>query len=70
MKCSIPVESLTILRIIEKFPNSHSTFEYQISIGTEMVFSSMLFCCLRPKSTAIVIAGRSVHLITLFPGQA
>ena len=29
-------------------------------------------CCvaLRPKSTARVIAGRSVHLTTLFPGQA
>ena len=25
---------------------------------------------LRPKSTAMVIAGRSVYLITLFPGQA
>ena len=25
---------------------------------------------LRPKSTAMVIAGRSVHLTTLFPGQA
>ena len=23
-----------------------------------------------PKSTAMVIAGRSVHLTTLFPGQA
>ena len=33
-----------------------------------------LFVCfvvaLRPKSTAMVMAGRSVHLITLFPGQA
>ena len=32
-----------------------------------------LFACfvaLRPKSTAMVIAGRSVHLTTLFPGQA
>ena len=31
------------------------------------------FVCLfalRPKSTALVIAGRSVHLTTLFPGQA
>ena len=31
------------------------------------------FVCLfvlRPKSTAMVIAGRSVHLATLFPGQA
>ena len=29
-------------------------------------------CCvaLHPKSTAMVIAGRSVHLTTLFPGQA
>ena len=33
----------------------------------------VLFVCfvaLRPKSTAIVMAGRSVHLTTLFPGQA
>ena len=33
-----------------------------------------LFVCfvvaLRPKSTAIVMAGRSVHLIILFLGQA
>ena len=28
------------------------------------------FVALRPKSTAMVIAGRSVYLITLFPGQA
>ena len=28
------------------------------------------FVALRPKSTAMVIGGRSVHLITLFPGQA
>ena len=28
------------------------------------------FVALRPKSTAMVIAGRSVHLTTLFPGQA
>ena len=29
-----------------------------------------VFVALRPKSTALVIAGRSVHLTTLFPGQA
>ena len=32
-----------------------------------------LFVCLfalRPMSTAMVITGRSVHLTTLFPGQA
>ena len=28
------------------------------------------FVALRPKSTAMVIAGRSVHLTTFFPGQA
>ena len=28
------------------------------------------FVALRPKSTAMVMAGRSVHLITLFPEQA
>ena len=35
-------------------------------------FVCFLFCfvALRPKSKAMVIAGRSVHLTTLFPGQA
>ena len=28
------------------------------------------FVALRPKSTAMVMAGRSVRLTTLFPGQA
>ena len=32
--------------------------------------SFVCFVALRPKSTAMVIAGRSVHLTTLFPGQA
>ena len=35
--------------------------------------NNVLFVCfvaLCPKSTAMVIAGRSVHLTTLFPGQA
>ena len=27
-------------------------------------------CCFTLKSTAMVMAGRSVHLTTLFPGQA
>ena len=29
-----------------------------------------VFVALRPMSTAMVLAGRSVHLTTLFPGQA
>ena len=38
-----------------------------------MVTTLVLFVCivaLRPKSTAKVMAGRSVHLTTLFTGQA
>ena len=31
---------------------------------------NLCFVALRPKSTAMVIAGWSVHLTTLFPGQA
>ena len=33
-------------------------------------FVSVCFVALRPKSTAMVMAGPSVHLTTLFPGQA
>ena len=28
------------------------------------------FCCFMSQSTAMVMAGQSVHLTTLFPGQA
>ena len=35
-----------------------------------LVLDFVCFVALRPKSTAMVIAGRSVHLTTLFPGQA
>ena len=34
------------------------------------VLCLFVFVALRPMSTAMVIAGRSVHLTTLFPGQA
>ena len=34
------------------------------------VLRVICFVALRPKSTAMVIAGRSVHLTTLFPRQA
>ena len=33
-------------------------------------FCLVCFVALRPKSTAMVMSGRSVHLTTLFPGQA
>ena len=34
------------------------------------IYLFVCFVALRPKSTAMVIAGRSVHQTTLFPGQA
>ena len=37
---------------------------------TEQNTCLFVFVALRPMSTAMVIAGRSVHLTTLFPGQA
>ena len=46
-------------------------WSYSLSFYVNMV--ALFFVCfvaLRPKSTAMVMAGRSVHLITLFPGQA
>ena len=44
-------------------------------LNTYLLLSCILcwlvgFIALRPKSTAMVIAGRSFHLTTLFPGQA
>ena len=50
--------------------------KYLFLILLRLGFTSICFClfvcfvALRPKSTAMVIAGRSVHLTTLFPGQA
>ena len=41
-----------------------------LSGSTLYVYLFVCFVALRPKSTAMVIAGRSVHLTTLFPGQA
>ena len=36
----------------------------------EKLICFVCFVTLRPKSTAMVMARRSVHLTTLFPGQA
>ena len=41
------------------------TVLFELSIGWLVGFVA-----LRPKSTAMDIAGQSVHLTTLFPGQA
>ena len=39
-------------------------------LGKMLLVCLFVFVALRPMSTAMVIAGRSVHLTTLFPGQA
>ena len=51
---------------------NYSLFQYIIGDGILLSWTGWLvgFVALRPKSTAMVIAGRSVHLTTLFPGQA
>ena len=38
--------------------------------GTDMAYRQFCFVALCPKSTAMVMMGWSVHLTTLFPGQA
>ena len=40
--------------------------DYVLLVLTHLVFC---FVALRPKSTAMVMGGRSVHLTTLFPGM-
>ena len=40
------------------------------AINANVICLFVCFVALRPNSTAMVIAGRSVHLTTLFPGQA
>ena len=41
-----------------------------LTLAHQLIVVFVVFVALRPKSTAMVIAGRSVHLTTLFPGQA
>ena len=43
---------------------------YAKNLCYQDLFCLFVFVALRPMSTAMVIAGRSVHLTTLFPGQA
>ena len=50
-----------------------SIFDLRLSIVLTFSIAAypvFVFVALRPMSTAMVIAGRSVHLTTLFPGQA
>ena len=73
-------------KFVEQLVYATSKFQYPNDLGCRSKVSfglpiclqyyhlaNGLFVCfvaLRPKSTAMVMAGRSVHLTTFFPGQA
>ena len=58
--------------IIEAFNSTYRYLDDLLNIDNPYFEQICLFVfvALRPMSTAMVIAGRSVHLTTLFPGQA
>ena len=58
------------LRFITIFDNFLLPNQVDLSAHCLYLFVLFVFVALRPMSTAMVIAGRSVHLTTLFPGQA
>ena len=54
----------------DRLPESNVNRYHYILIPFSFKSLFVCFVALRPKSTAMVMAGRSVHLTTLFPGQA
>ena len=51
-------------------PTSVSYHRYVIGVKNNVKCLFVCFVALRPKSTAIFMAGQSFHLTTFFPGQA
>ena len=66
--CDITRHSYRLWKNCKVCTLQHSAVPINLRIFLDM--SVCFVVALRPKSTAMVIAGRSVHLITLFPGQA
>ena len=69
------IYSATVLQKIVGFKDfSRLLSDFPVLFKADLIFKDFSivvgFVALRPKSTAMVIAGRSVHLTTLFPGQA
>ena len=58
----------TTVGILKFIPKTNAMT--RTTVGILKFMTRTCFVALRPKSTAMVIAGRSVHLTTLFPGQA
>ena len=51
--------------------NTHNVAVRPVIMGvSRALYMFVCFVALRPKSTSMVMARRSVHLTTLFPGQA
>ena len=62
------IQSLEILKLaacLQNINNFRFTITFSLALGL-----FVCFVALRPKSTAMVMAGGSVHLNTLFPEQA
>ena len=55
--------------LLTNFMSILQTWNVRVIQG-RICFLFVCFVALCPKSTDMVIAGRSVHLTTLFPGQA
>ena len=55
---------------LDELAKLYCKFDGLAKLRMSFVCLFVCFVALRPKSTAKVIAGRSVHLTTLFPGQA
>ena len=70
--CDCDHTNLSFFYMYEKICQRITLEDIYLSDVTSQFFfySFVCFVALRPKSTAMVIAGRSVHLTTLFPGQA
>ena len=62
-----------MFKFVNAFYSTKISWFIDVRICILLPFSELdlfVFVALRPMSTAMVIAGRSVHLTTLFPGQA
>ena len=57
----------TTIRVANSLYPDQASLNVSPDLGTNCLF--VCFVALRPKSTAMVMAGRSVHLTTLFLGQ-
>ena len=64
-------DKMFVMHVLSTYPyGHHAPLSHECIVSDR--FLVLLLCCvaLRPKSAAMVMAGRSVHLTTLFPGQA